>query len=181
MWPARLTGGVLPLGSWGTETGRRAMRSLRHLTGLTVVLLLTGCTIHPQGEQAERQAALHVGEPFTRPVEQRQVPPLPANPTPDDLVRRALLASPELEQRYWEWRSAIEQIPQDGTQATNLAVFGSTSLTRGRLSTDTSTLSLGNDPMADILLPVKLSRAAQRALDKSRAAGLRFRKTQFDV
>jgi outer membrane protein TolC len=157
------------------------MRKLLPVVVVAATLLLAGCTIHPQGEREERQAALHAGKPFTRPIEQRQVPPLPANPTPDDLVRRALLASPELEHRYWEWRSAIEQIPQDGTQATNLSLFGATSITRGRMSLDATTLSLGNDPMADILLPVKLSAAAQRALDNARAAGLRFRKAQFDL
>lgn len=157
------------------------MRRLWYVAAVTSALVLAGCTVHPPGEQAERQAAIRAGAPFTRPVERRQVPPLPANPTPDDLVRRALLASPELEQRYWEWRSAIEQIPQDGTQPTNLALFGSTSITRGRMSLDTTTLSLGNDPMADILLPAKLSAAAQRALQNARAAGLRFRKAQFEL
>ena len=157
------------------------MRRLLAIISIGASLLLVGCTIHPSGEREERQAALRAGAPFTPPVGQRQIPPLPADPTPDDLVRRALLASPELEQRYWEWRSAIEQIPQDGTQATNLALFGSSSLTRGRMSLDTTTLSLGNDPMADILLPAKLSAAAERALDNARAAGLRFRKAQFEI
>ena len=157
------------------------MCKMRYILAVTSVLMLAGCTVHPRGEQQERQAASRAGAPFTKPIEQRQVPPLPANPTPEDLVRRALLASPGLEQRYWEWRSAIEQIPQDGTQATNLAVFGSTSITRGRMSFDTTTLSLGNDPMADIVLPAKLSAAAQRALENARAAGWRFRKAQFEL
>lgn len=157
------------------------MCSLRCFFAVIPALMLAGCTVHPAGEQQERQAALRAGAPFTKPIEKRQVPPLPKNPTPEDLVRRALLSSPELEQRYWEWRSAIEQIPQDGTQATNLAVFGSTSITRGRMGLDTTTLSLGNDPMADILLPTKLSAAAQRALENARAAGFRFRKAQFEL
>ena len=156
------------------------MRKLRHALVISA-LVLAGCTVHPPGEQAERQEALRAGAPFTQPDPRRQAPPLPQDPTPDDLVRRALLASPDLEQRYWEWRSAIEQIPQDGTQATNLSVFGNTSITRGRLGTDATALGLGNDPMADILLPVKLSVAAQRALDNARAAGLRFRKAQFEL
>jgi len=157
------------------------MFRLRYVLAVASGLVLAGCTIHPPGEQAERQAALRAGGPFTRPVEKREIPPLPANPRLADLERRALLASPEVEQRYWEWRSAIEQIPQDGTQATNLALSGSTSITRGRMSRETTILSLGNDPMADILLPAKLSAAAQRALDYAKAAGLRFRKAQFEL
>ena len=157
------------------------MYKLLSVVSLAASVLLAGCTIHPRGEQEERQAALHAGKPFIQPVEQRQVPPLPEKPTPEDLIHRALLASPELEQRYWEWRAAIEQVPQDGTQATNLSLFGGTSIARGRTSLDTTTLSLGNDPMADILLPVKLSAAARRALENARAAGLRFRKAQFEL
>lgn len=148
---------------------------------VATALLLTGCTIHPRGEREERAAAIDAGKSFTRPIEERQIPPLPENPTPDDLVRRALGASPLLEQRYWEWRSAVEQIPQDGTQATNLSLSGASSITRGRLSLDTTTLNVGNDPMADILLPAKLSVAARRALANAKAAGLRFRKAQFDL
>ncbi len=153
----------------------------RYLFAVIFPLILAGCTVHPPGEQQERQAALRAGAPFTKPIEQRQLPALPVNPTPGDLVRRALLTSPELEQRYWEWRSAIEQIPQDGTQATNLAVFGSASVTRDRMSFDATTLSLGNDPMADVVLPAKLSAAAQRALENARAAGFRFRKAQLEL
>jgi outer membrane protein TolC len=154
---------------------------MKLLLCLLPALLLAGCTIHPPGEQAERQAALRAGVPFTQPIEQRHIPPLPENPTRDDLVRHAMRANAELEQHYWEWRSAIEQIPQDGTQAPNLALSGSTSITRGRMSLDTTTLGLGNDPMADIVLPAKLSAAARRALENARAAGLRFRKAQFEL
>lgn len=146
-----------------------------------MAMFLTGCTIHPTGEHEERQAALRSGAPFTQPVEKRQAPVLPENPSPDDLVRYALSSSPDLEQRYWEWRSAIEQIPQDGTQATNLTISAGTTISRGQLSTDRTTLTVLNDPMADIVLPVKLSVAAQRALENARAAALRFTQAKFDL
>jgi outer membrane protein TolC len=89
--------------------------------------------------------------------------------------------NPELEQRYWEWRSAIEQIPQDGTQATSLAVSAGTSISHGNISLDRTTLTLGNDPMANIVWPSKLSAAARRALDNARAAGLRFQKAKLEL
>ncbi|MDB5292359.1 MAG: outer rane efflux protein [Phycisphaerales bacterium] len=97
------------------------------------------------------------------------------------MVRRAMESNPELEQKYWEWRAAIEQIPQDGTQSTNLALFAGLGITNGSTRLDSATLGLGNDPMADIVLPPKLSTAARRALENARAAGLRFRKTQFEL
>lgn len=106
---------------------------------------------------------------------------LPENPSADDLVRFALVSSPDLEQRYWEWRSAIEQIPQDGTQATNLTISAGTTISKGQLSTDRTSLTVLNDPMADIVLPVKLSVAAQRAFENARAAGFRFTQAKFEL
>jgi outer membrane protein TolC len=146
-----------------------------------LTLLAAGCTVHPPGERQEREAALGAGRPFQKRIEDRAIPPLPENPTPDDLVHYALLANADLEQRYWEWRSAIEQIPQDGTQATNLALFGNLGIVSGSTSLDRTTLSAGNDPMADIVLPSKLGTAARRALENARAAGWRFRKAQYDL
>jgi outer membrane protein TolC len=148
---------------------------------LLAASLLAGCTIHPAGEREQRQAAMRSGAPFTQPVEKRELPALSDNVSPDDLVQYALLTSPELEQRYWEWRSAIEQIPQDGTQATNLAISGGTTISKGQLSTDRTILTVLNDPMADIVWPTKLSVAARRALENARAAGLRFRQQKFDL
>jgi outer membrane protein TolC len=149
------------------------------VVGLTA--LLAGCTVHPQGESDERRAALDAGKTFAKRPEQRDIPALPANPTTDDLVRHALLSNADVEEKYWEWRSAIEQIPQDGTQATNLALSASLNITRGSTGLGQATAGAGNDPMADIVLPPKLSTAARRALENARAAGLRFRKAQFDL
>jgi len=144
-------------------------------------LLLTGCTIHPNGEREERQASLKAGEPFKRSIERRDINPLPADPTPDDLVRRALSANAELEQRYWEWRSAIEQIPQDGTQTTTLAISGAITVNKGRTGAGSTMLTLLNDPMTDIHWPGTLATAAQRTLENARAAGKRFRKAGYEL
>jgi hypothetical protein len=78
---------------------------------VTVVLLvgLAGCTIHPPGEREERATAVQMGKPFEKPIEVRQIPPLPANPTSDQLVDYALLSNAELEQHYWEYRVSAQQ------------------------------------------------------------------------
>ncbi len=151
------------------------------VVGTGLVTLLVGCTFHPAGEKEERQAALVAGKPFEKESEDRTLPPLPENPSPDDLVNYALLVNADLEQKYWEWRSAIEQIPQDGTQATNLALSASLGITRGSTRLRQAVVGAGNDPMTDLVLPPKLSTAARRALQNARAAGLRFRKAQFDL
>jgi outer membrane protein, heavy metal efflux system len=156
-------------------------RTVLFVSGIVVTLLLGGCTIHPQGEREERNAAAHESGSFEKPVSQRQAPPLPANPTPDDLVRYAMLNNADLEERYWDWRAAIEQVPIEGTQPTNLAISAGTTLDRGSFSRDRTTLTAMNDPMADIVWPEKLSVAAKRALENARAAGRRFQNAKLEL
>ncbi len=143
--------------------------------------LLTACTVHPTGEREERAAALQSGKPFEQRIEVRDISPLPDDPTVDQLVDYALLTNAELEQHYWEWRSAIEQIPQDGTQLTTFNVAAGTTLMHGHAGWGSSTLALSNDPMTDIHWPGKLDTAAQQALENARAAGQRFIKDKYEL
>ena len=154
---------------------------IHRLTMFALLAGLAGCTVHPPGEREERDAALQSGKPFEKRIEARQIPPLPENPTPDQLVEYALLNNAELEQHYWEWRSAIEQIPQDGTQSTTLNVAAGTSITNGRASWGSSTVALSNDPMTDIKWPGKLDAAARQTLENASAAGRRFIKAKYDL
>jgi cobalt-zinc-cadmium efflux system outer membrane protein len=154
---------------------------IRRLSVLALVAGLAGCTVHPPGEKEERDAALQAGKPFEKPSEVRQLPSLPENPTPDQLVEYALLNNAELEQRYWEWRSAIEQIPQDGTQTATLNLAAGTNITNGHASWGSSTLTLANDPMTDIKWPSKLDAAARQSLENARAAGRRFIKAKYQL
>jgi outer membrane protein TolC len=158
-----------------------SLRSIRRFSLLALLAGLAGCTVHPSGEREERSAALTAGKPFEKAIDHRQSPPLPENPTPDQLVDYALLNSAELEQHYWEWRSAIEQIPQDGTQSTTLNLSAGTSITNGRTGWGSSTLGLSNDPMTDIKWPGKLDAAARQTLENARASGRRFIKAKYDL
>jgi len=159
----------------------RRFISLRSLALAAFLSGLVSCTAHPPGEREERDAALRAGQPFAKRMEDRQMPPLPANPTPDQLVEYALINNAELEQRYWEWRSAIEQIPQDGTQTATLNVAAGTSITNGRASWGSSTVTLANDPMTDIKWPGKLDAAARQTLENAKAAGQRFLKAKYEL
>src|ERR1019366_2183609 len=162
---------------------RSAMRNPTIIRRLAVALLvgLVGCTVHPAGEREEREAALQAGKPFEKPIEVRQIPPLPENPTREQLVEYAQLSNAELEQHYWEWRSAIEQIPQDATQSATLNVSAGTNITRGHTGWGSSTLTLANDPMTDIKWPGKLDAAARQTLENARATGRRFIKAKFEL
>jgi len=155
--------------------------SLCRLAMVVVIAGLWGCTVHPQGEREERDTAAQAGKPFQKRIENRQVTPLPENPTPDQLVEYALLNNAELEQRYWEWQSAIEQIPQDGTQITTLNVAAGTTITNGHASWGSSTVSLSNDPMTDIKWPGKLDAAARQDLESAKAAGQRFVMAKYEL
>jgi outer membrane protein TolC len=92
-----------------------------------------------------------------------------------------LLSNADLEQKYWAWRSAIEQVPQDGTQASTLALSGGMTITKGRTGAGSSMVSALNDPMADLHWPGTLATAARRALENARAAGMRFRQAGYEL
>jgi outer membrane protein, heavy metal efflux system len=150
------------------------------LAGIALAAVgVAGCTVHPPGESRQRRLALAAGKPYLQPIQNHPV--LPAHPTRDDLVRYALLNNASVEQKYWQWRSALEQVPIEGTQPANLALFGSLTITDGYNSLGQTTASAGNGPMNSILLPPKLDVAARRALETAKAAGLRFRQAQFDL
>jgi cobalt-zinc-cadmium efflux system outer membrane protein len=160
------------------------MNNLKRVGVSSTLIILSiggGCTVHPAGEREERQASLAAGKPYEKPADDRPQPSLPDHPTRDDLVDYALLTNADLEQQYWQWRAAIEQVPIDGTQATNLAISLGTNLNNGEFALDRTTIGAGNDPMTDIVLPSKLSAAAQRSLENAKAAGMRFRKAQFEL
>ncbi len=165
------------------SSGKRGtlLELLTLLVSSIIALGIAGCTIHPPGESDERTAASALGKPYEKPPEAREIPALPENPTADQLVQYALLNNADLEQRYWIWRSAVEQIPQDGSQTTTPNIAGGTTITDGRTNWRSSTLALGNDPMTDIKWPGKLDAAAREALENARAAGQRFLRAKYDL
>jgi outer membrane protein TolC len=149
---------------------------------VTTLLSLTGCAIHPAGESAERERAEREGEPFTRPRQERELPQLPTQATWRDVVRLALLASPRLEESYWQWRAALERIPQEGSPKTTGAIFFEQVYASDPSDLlERTSLAAGNDPMFNLPWPGKLSSAARRALEEARAAAERFTTARFEV
>ncbi len=143
---------------------------------LLFVPLGAACAIHPRGEREERARALEAGRGFEKDAEPL---PLPEEPASEDYLRRAFFASATLRQRYWEWRAALERIPQEASPP-NLALTFSTLFNDDNLKAwDRTTLFLSNDPMTNIPLPSKLATAGRRALEEARAAGLRFEAEKF--
>ena len=158
--------------------------TLSHLAAVLLLgsaALLTGCTVTPKGENALRRAAAVAGKPFEKPYAQRHLPPLPLNARSRQLVRYALLNSPEVQKAYWQWRAAIEQIPQAGTQATTLMLNAGTTLQNGQASLVNTILGAGNMTSGDIRWPSKLTTQARAALESARAAGWQYRAAIFAV
>ena len=87
----------------GAKKGRRHVLAA---IGILILSALAGCAFHPHGESAERDRAMKAYAKTT-----------PAALAPDasleEILRYAYLTNAGLEARYWEWRAAIEQIPQD--------------------------------------------------------------------
>ena len=149
-----------------------------------VVLLLAGlagCTMHPAGESHLRLAAAQAGKPFAKPYAERHLPPLPIKATPHQLVAYALVNNPAVEQAYWNWRSAIDQIPQAGTEPTTVMLNAGTLLTNGTASLANSTLGVSNMGSADIRWPSKMSVQAKRALHQAKAAGWKYMSARFSL
>jgi len=152
-----------------------------HRTMLLLAFALAGCTVHPVGERQERALSDNAGAAYQQPVDKRELPALAPDASPDQLVAYALLSSGDIEQAYWQWRSALEQVPQEGTQKANVMLSYSAMISNGETALEMNTLGLGNDTMNNIMLPDKLRTAATAALDNARAAGIRFDKARFEL
>ncbi len=151
------------------------------LLTFAVAALLTGCTFIPRGTSALRHEAVRAGRPFVEPPPERHLPPLSAVPTAGELVHRALLDSPDVEAAYWQWRVALEAVPQRGTQATVPMIGGTVSLKNGAASAGGAMLELANMSSAPIEWPGKPRAEARAALQRAYAAGWKFRRAQFAV
>jgi len=88
-----------------------------------VVALLSGCVLAPEGLKQETERATGAGEGWRAPIEERELPELPPQPSWDDFVRRALAANGEVEAAWASWAAAIERVSVEaGWPNTNLAL-----------------------------------------------------------
>ncbi|OYV75741.1 MAG: hypothetical protein B7Z66_11640 [Chromatiales bacterium 21-64-14] len=147
--------------------------------GLTAVT--AGCTFMPRGAHTLQRQAVLAGRPFLKSPQERHLPPLSAVPAPRELVRRALLNSPDVEAAYWRWRAAIEAIAQRGTETTVPALGATVGLKNGAASYDSTMLQLANMSSAPIEWPSKPLAEARAALQRAYAAGWQYRRAQFAV
>lgn len=145
--------------------------------------MLSGCVLSPKGTQQERARIEQAGKPYEPPVEKRQLPELSQPTIWQQVLQRAFLANGELESAYFDWKAAYSRIteasawPNSNVSLGFEYMFSSEKLK----SWDRTTVSAGFDPAGGLASPLKISKAAEVALEATRAAGERFRTVKFDL
>jgi len=137
----------------------------------------------PHGTRDEQAKLNTASPPFEPRIEGRQIPPLPAVATWQDVLSRAFLANGELESSYFEWKAAFTRIDQVATWPnTNVALSFGYMFSPGNMKTwDRTTIGAGFDQSMNLSLPVKTRTAGKVALHAAREAGDRFRAVKFDL
>jgi outer membrane protein TolC len=161
------------------------MRAVRYILFFIAAITLSGCVLAPEGTRDEqsRADATAKAHQYDPPYEQRTIPDLPPQPTWRDVLQRAFLVNGDLEAAYFEWRAALERIPQVANYPnTNLAPSFSYLFSGGQMKAwDRTTINVGFDPMENLSFPTKVAQAGKVALDNARSAGARFQEKKFEV
>lgn len=149
----------------------------------SLVATQAGCSLAPEGTDAERAKLTDAGKLLDRPIEQRPLPELPGSPTWRDVLRRSFLANGDLEASYFQWKAAMERVDAASAYPNANVSLGFEYMFSGERmkSFDRSTFSAGFDPAMSLTLPVKTRQAAKVALDEARVAGEKFRVAKFEL
>ena len=145
--------------------------------------LVSGCSLEPPQAAAQRRQVQEAGRPYEAPFDARKLPELPAQPSWQDVLNRALLASGDLEAAYFDWKAAVHAAQVAGAYPNNNAAFGYSYLfSREKAkSWDRNTLSAGFDPSTNLPLPFKISAAAKVAFEAAQAKAKRFEAAKFEL
>lgn len=146
-----------------------------------LAVCLGGCTLAPPGSAPLRHEVDQAGRVYDKPFAQRDLPPLPTQPSYKDILQRAFLANGELEAAYYEWKAAAEQIIIDGEWPNSrIAVGYQYAFSKESISTwNKTTLSVGFDPSVNVTSPTKTMAVAKVAYDQAVARGKRFAAAKF--
>jgi outer membrane protein TolC len=156
-------------------------RVLTITLSVSLALALGGCVLAPKEAKDEQARLDSAGEPFRQPVEKRQLPELPDQPTWQDVLRRAFLANGDLEAAYWEWAMAVARIQQAGSYPNSPVSVGFEYMfsDESMKAWDRTTLSAGFDAGESLLLPNKVYQSGKVATRDAQAAGERFAAAKF--
>ena len=152
-------------------------------SALVMAIAWGGCSLAPQELKQEEAKANEVGKAYEKPVGERKLPELAAEPTWREVLQRAFLANGDLEAAYWEWRAAIERVDMAAAYPnSNISVGYSYMFSAEKIKTwDRQTVAVGFDPAMNLKLPQKVQQSGKVAFDQAQAAGLRFESAKFDL
>ena len=155
---------------------------LRAVLSLGVMIALSGCVLKPKGADEEHKRLSDAGQTYRDSFEKRQLPELPAKADWPVVLQRAFLANGDLESAYFEWKAAMERIPQAATWPdVNLTPSFSYLFSGDKMkSWDRTTVNVGWQTSMP-RLPTKVAQAGKVALDEARVAGEKFRAAKFDL
>lgn len=158
------------------------MKSLKPIAlALAAAVMLSGCVLTPKGADAETARLNEAGREYEPPVEERQLPELPEEPTWRDVLRRAFLANGELEAAYFEWKAAMQRVPQAAGYPNQSVMLGFDYMFSDENLKGWDRTTIQADFMDPIALPRKVRKAGQIALADAQAAGRRFEAAKFDL
>lgn len=142
-----------------------------------------GCVLAPRGFAGEQSRASAAGKAFERPVAERQLPELSAEPGWREVLQRAFLANGELESAFYEWQAALDRVNiAAGYPNSNVSLgFEYAFSSENMKGWDRARLNVGFDSMQNLSFPSKVAAAGRVALEDARAAGRRFEAAKFGL
>jgi cobalt-zinc-cadmium efflux system outer membrane protein len=151
--------------------------------GAAFICLTAGCTLTPKDARQHREQLAEIGKAYEAPIQHRELPDLPDQPTWRDVLERAFLANGGLEAAYFQWKAAVERINIAGAWPNSDVALGySYMFSSQRMNTfDRMTFSAAFDPSVNLSWPSKTMQAARVALSEAKAAGERFRVAKFEL
>lgn len=147
---------------------------------MVLALLLAGCVVRPDGEQAERDRAQRIGVVWQQAYEERERPDLWPDAPLDVLLAHAEVGNGDLEAAFFRWLAALEKVPQASTQPTT-AMVGLEHRLDGGAALDRTGLMLMSDAMNNILWPGRLAAAGEAALAEARVAAAAFDRARLSL
>ncbi|MCX7048147.1 MAG: TolC family protein, partial [Candidatus Sumerlaeota bacterium] len=145
------------------------------------LLLVTACRwiVTPKGEPEERAKAAIEQPAFERKLGLRVLPDLTVSATLPEALEYAFKASGDIEAAYFDWRAAIERVPQAGALPDPTLEFESLFSGGGGKGFNLNLISLGLSQ--DIPGRGKREARAELALREAQGAGERFRAAKFSL
>ncbi len=141
---------------------------------------VTACSVQPEGFARERARAEQAGVPFAQAFAERQLPPLAADAGLPAWLAYAERRNGAVEAAWQRWVTALEQVPQAGTQDTT-AMLGAQHRLDGGSALDRTGLALMNDAMNNLLLPGRLEARAEAALQQAKVAAAAFDRARLQL